>query len=249
MNRHFVSFRNALAFCSRIVPPAPFDADGQDMAKAVPWYPAAGITLGAIAALPAMFLPQNAAWISAWSYVLLLAWLTRGLHWDGLADLADACGSNATGERFWEILKDSRIGAFGVMALLFGVTGMVTVSHEVIKTGQCLPLILAPAFGRSMVIALGKLTKTHPASRLATLTQPGTHGKTATLSFAAALVVSCAGVGLISFLSAALFASLVLVTLGRIARNHGGSNGDFYGTAIITGEIALLLGSALQTTA
>lgn len=45
-------------------------------------------------------------------------WLTGGLHEDGLADLVDGLGGGYTRERVLEIMKDSRIGAFGVMALV-----------------------------------------------------------------------------------------------------------------------------------
>jgi adenosylcobinamide-GDP ribazoletransferase len=68
------------------------------------------------------------AWLVVWanlpplvSAVLLVglgAWLTRGLHLDGLADLLDGLGGGQTPERRLAIMKDSAIGAFGVIGLV-----------------------------------------------------------------------------------------------------------------------------------
>jgi len=68
------------------------------------------------------------AWLFLWgnlpplvSAVLLVAmgaWLTRGLHLDGLADLLDGLGGGQTPERRLAIMKDSAIGAFGVIGLV-----------------------------------------------------------------------------------------------------------------------------------
>jgi cobalamin synthase len=48
----------------------------------------------------------------------LLAWLTRGLHLDGVADLADGFGGSFEPARRLAIMKDSSTGAFGVVALV-----------------------------------------------------------------------------------------------------------------------------------
>ena len=80
--------------------------------------------------------PLLCAALAAWLWMALEAWSTRGLHWDGLADLGDASGSGAQGERFWAILRDSRLGAFGALHLLLAFGGMWLTVCWHIKAGQ-----------------------------------------------------------------------------------------------------------------
>lgn len=211
------------------------------LVEAVPFYPFVGALLGCLAAVPVFFAPAYAPW----AYPLILAWLTRGLHWDGLADLADACGSNAGGDRFWEIIKDSRIGAFGVMALVFGVTGQMAAAGSCAASGNVLALVLAPAYGRAMVIAFGRLTSPHPISTLAALIQPGMRSFPALAALILTLAAALLVLGPLSFLMAIALTTTVLAALVRIARRHGGGNGDFHGTAIILAETAVLLAGGM----
>lgn len=241
MSLFVTHLRDALAFCSRLVPAS---RDSAGLADAVPFYPAAGALLGLVAAIPTFFMTESLSWIAAWSYTLLLAWLTRGLHWDGLADLADACGSNASGERFWEIIKDSRIGAFGVMALVFGISGLTLAAQSCIATGKPHALILAPLFGRAMVIITGRLTVPHPVSTLAVLVHPGTRSPAAMVSLILSLSLWFFAADIHAFFLSALLVGTALAILTRIAAKHGGANGDFYGAAIIAGEIAALVACA-----
>lgn len=238
--------RNAIAFLSRLLPPSRPGSGGFDtaqLARAVPFYPPAGLILGAIACAP-LLLPLP-AWLAAWLYTGLLAWMTRGLHWDGLADFADACGSSATGERFWEIMKDSRIGAFGVMALVFGIGVQTVAAHACIEKGTFAPLLLAPAFGRSAVILFGRLVPSSPRSTLATLIQPGTQGFAATASLALAAAATAFFLGLPAFAAALAMTGAAVFPLRRAALFHGGANGDFYGTLIIATETAVLVSGYL----
>ncbi len=95
-----------------------------DFAASVPWFPVVGLVLGAVLTAPvALGLFAGVQWIAAWFVVVADLAATRGLHADGLADVADAWGSMARGERFFEILKDSRVGAFGVMGLFAAFSG------------------------------------------------------------------------------------------------------------------------------
>jgi adenosylcobinamide-GDP ribazoletransferase len=90
---------------------------GRGMALA----PFAGMLLGLVAAgvlLIVRYLSGSAP-LSAILAVGTLAWLTRGLHLDGLADLADGLGSRKPSERALAIMKQSDIGPFGVVTLIF----------------------------------------------------------------------------------------------------------------------------------
>ena len=90
-------------------------------------FPGVGVVVGAVAAavfalllalLPdTAFTPLVAAALSTVATVLL----TGGFHEDGLADVADGLGGGYTRERALEIMKDSRVGAFGAMALVLAL--------------------------------------------------------------------------------------------------------------------------------
>ncbi|MET8008104.1 adenosylcobinamide-GDP ribazoletransferase [Nonomuraea glycinis] len=86
---------------------------GQAMALA----PVVGLVLGAVAAL-ALLLPGPPLLRAALA-LGLLAVLTRGLHLDGLADLADGLGSGKPAPQALDIMKKSDIGPFGVLTLVF----------------------------------------------------------------------------------------------------------------------------------
>jgi adenosylcobinamide-GDP ribazoletransferase len=79
--------------------------------------PVVGLVLGAVAAL-ALLLPGPPL-LGAALALGLLAVLTRGLHLDGLADLADGLGSGKPAPQALDIMKKSDIGPFGVMTLVF----------------------------------------------------------------------------------------------------------------------------------
>lgn len=88
------------------------------MSAAVPWFPVVGAALGLIQAgtyvgLSEVVTPLLAAVLS----MAVLALITGAFHHDGLADMADAFGGGWTVEQRMEILKDSRLGTYGVAAL------------------------------------------------------------------------------------------------------------------------------------
>lgn len=94
-------------------------------------FPGVGWLVGLVAAVaygllllalpPSVFAPLVAAVLCTVATVLL----TGGFHEDGLADLADGLGGGGTRERALEIMKDSRVGAFGAMALVLALLAKV----------------------------------------------------------------------------------------------------------------------------
>ncbi len=93
------------------VPGAPHVAPG----AAAAWYPVAGACIGLFAAL-AWHTPLQAA-----AAIVAAVVLTGGLHEDGLADVCDAVRAGRSRERMHEILKDSRIGAYGAIAIVLSI--------------------------------------------------------------------------------------------------------------------------------
>ena len=87
------------------------------------WFPWVGALLGLVfwgawAGFSRM-LPAPAA---AALLLALTVWVTGGLHLDGLADTADGLGGGQhPGGRAWRIMKDSRVGAFGVISLILAL--------------------------------------------------------------------------------------------------------------------------------
>lgn len=116
----FLAAKIAIAFLT-ILPvrlPAELPADG--LRRSGAFFPLAGWLIGGFLA--------GSGWLCLWFslpplvcavlLVALSAWLTRGLHLDGLADLLDGLGGGQTPERRLAIMKDSAIGAFGVIGLV-----------------------------------------------------------------------------------------------------------------------------------
>ena len=93
------------------------------MHAAVWSYPLVGACLGMIAALVYAFLIAIGcpAPLSAAVSLSALVLLTGGLHEDGLADTADGLGGAQTKERALDIMKDSRVGSYGVIALVLSI--------------------------------------------------------------------------------------------------------------------------------
>ncbi|WP_235775290.1 MULTISPECIES: adenosylcobinamide-GDP ribazoletransferase [Paenibacillus] len=119
MRQWLASLIVALQFLTRLPIPVRVDYNKHHVSRSLLFYPLSGAVIGAIVSLAAALLPHEAAPLSA--AVLLLAWamLTGGLHLDGLMDTADGIGSHRPREQMLEIMKDSRVGAMGVLAAIF----------------------------------------------------------------------------------------------------------------------------------
>lgn len=109
------------AFRTLTILPIP-GKDAERMASALPWFPIVGLTLGLIVYSSASAVDYAAShkWPEVTAFTALVAgiFLTRGFHLDGLSDWADSFGSITDKKRMLEIMKDSRVGVFGVLALI-----------------------------------------------------------------------------------------------------------------------------------
>ena len=139
------------------------DITPADLAGSFLWYPAVGLLLGACLVAAASLLQTGPPLLIAVLLTALLAILTRGLHLDGLADLADGIGGGYTPERRLEIMKDSRTGAFGALALIFAVLLKSAALYTLVLAHCWSALLLAPVMSRFAMV-LGAYQMPHARS-------------------------------------------------------------------------------------
>ncbi len=237
-------FLLALSFCTGLAPARM--ACGRDLGASMFWFPAVGGVLGLALAMPHWLgvLPES-SWIAAWLLLALNVYLTRGLHWDGLADVIDGWGSNAHGEKFWQVLKDSRAGVFAVIGLVVGLLGQAVLFREMLHHNAPLALVWCPVLGRCAVPVLALLCRE--------MGRPGMGRDflaAARPSMLAPVLLAC-GIGALLLVSwkavivGVLLLGICIWRLHGLAQRQCGCNGDFLGAAIICGELAAGLGWAL----
>jgi adenosylcobinamide-GDP ribazoletransferase len=215
---------------------------------AIPWFPAAGLIIGALL-LPVGWLGGVFWGELALAALVVVAWgaVTGGLHLDGLSDTFDAVMSWRPRERKLEIMKDSRIGAMGAIALV-AVLLLKVVFLASAGAAWWQAALLAPVLGRWAdcygifffpAAAEGGLGRSfHEQVRrsdfvFATLTAAG----------AAALIAGVAG----------LIALLLVWGVAHLAarwwtRDLGGLTGDTYGALCEIGEVVAVAALAASLT-
>jgi adenosylcobinamide-GDP ribazoletransferase len=125
---------------------------GFDPVAMVAWFPAVGFLLGGILALiDALALGLWGAAAAAVIDVVALAAMTGAFHLDGLGDTADGLFSHRSRERTLEIMKDSRIGAMGVVAIV-SVLALKWAGISGLGSSRALLLVLVPAYGRCAIL-------------------------------------------------------------------------------------------------
>jgi adenosylcobinamide-GDP ribazoletransferase len=215
--------------------------------------PVAGAVIGAIggAVLVAALAAGLGPFVSAALAVAALTLVTGAFHEDGLADTADGFGGGTTPERRLEIMRDSRIGAFGGAALVlaFGLRiaalaelagrldpaaliGAVVLAAAVSRcAGLVLMMRLAPARMSGSSYAVGQ-----PTAATFLVAWTGAIGIGLLLGLATALPFGGIALGLALAVAGALF----MVRLAR--RLIGGHTGDVAGATQQVAEIAAYLG-------
>jgi adenosylcobinamide-GDP ribazoletransferase len=142
----------ALQFLTRIPLPVQCEVNDHSLKWALRFYPFAGGTIGVV--LSVFFLLFSdifPLYIVALGILSLWLFLTGGLHVDGFMDVADAVGSNGNVEKKQEIMKDSRVGSFAVIALFFLLAWKCIVLFEllrIVEEGLWLYLLLIPILAR-----------------------------------------------------------------------------------------------------
>lgn len=137
----------SLQFLTRFPVPIACEVNEGSMKWALRFFPFAGLIIGCFLSLIYIVLSPIFP-NTIMTVVLLSAWVyaTGGLHLDGWMDVADALGSNAPLERKYEIMKDSRVGSFAVIAVIFLFALKSVFLYEILAMADELLIILALLF-------------------------------------------------------------------------------------------------------
>lgn len=236
----------ALMLLTRLPLPTLPKAWFQYQAQAAWAFPLAGLAI----ALPACGAATLAIWLGLSTSIaagLMLAvqiLLTGAMHEDGLADTADGFWGGFTPERRLEIMKDSQIGTYGVVALILTVGLRWLALTALISQVGVWPMLAVATLSRvTMPILMVTLPNARSAGLSHSVGRPNTAALTIGFGFALLFSLLLIGSTIISVL-----AGMALTTfgLGLLARAKiGGQTGDVLGTsqqiAELTGLLILLV--------
>jgi adenosylcobinamide-GDP ribazoletransferase len=228
----------AVQYFTRLPVPAWVGHDQALLDDSVRYFPAVGLLVGAIGA--AVLVAAAAVWPMTVAIVLsMMATLvvTGAFHEDGLADAVDGLGGSLDRGRVLEIMKDSRIGAFGAIALVLVLllkfatlstlpvrlaAPVLVLGHAVSRLGSVFIMATLP-YVRDTIDSRAK-----PLIRSVSMTSIVTASITGLLPLA---VLPLVGVG-----GGAAVAAVAVICRGYFKRRLGGYTGDCLGAVQQLGE-------------
>lgn len=245
----------ALIFLTRIPLRSPAAAEPAALARAAWCFPLVGLAVGSasLVVLSAGLWIGLPPWVAALLGLAASLSVTGALHEDGLADMADGFGGGWTGDRRLEIMRDSRLGSYGAIALFLSLAlraaalaALAAADAAVLATA----LLSAHVAGRALIPTVMATT---PLAR-----RDGQSASAGQASCSAAAVSLFLGAGLLCLAAlptfgdpsfvlwfvflAVLLLALVFFAIRAVARRAiGGYTGDVLGGLEQCGEIAVLL--------
>jgi adenosylcobinamide-GDP ribazoletransferase len=244
--------RAAIMLLTRIPAGGVVSAAGRQWAAG--WIPLVGAVLGGIGALLlAVLQPRLGGHLGAAVTIGLLLLLTGAIHEDGLADTADALGGGRDRERVIAILKDSRIGTYGALALVLCLLVRIDSLAQLQARAPAAYLLAAVLSRASMVWLMAALPYVTPANvaRSADLVmlRPGAVALASVTALGTVAVVYALGWLSTPALATAVAtcAAITLLSGWRFYARLGGVTGDFLGAAEQLGEVGILMAVLLAS--
>ncbi len=245
------AFWQAVGFLTRF--PVPKRAQTLEGWEGSPkFYPLVGLLLGAAiwlaGCLGGWLFGQVSLPLVAVVVVAFWVYATGALHLDGWMDLADGLGSQRSRERTLEIMKDSRVGAMGVVAAIVLILLKVAAVQQLAAAGALAAIAVIPAMARAALLAAIRF---FPYIQQQGLGSGLRAGVTPAVLLVNGLLVAAASFGFADWRGVVVFVfALLAVWLfgSYITRRLGGFTGDVYGALIEGAEtLALLALLALMT--
>ncbi len=150
----------SLQFFTRIPINIPVDFKGENIRYSIFFLPLIGLIIGGLSTLVFSFFGRYSLLIGSFLGVLTSIIITGGLHLDGLSDTFDGFLSNSERDRTLEIMRDSRIGAFGVLSMIILILFKIILLYSL----EALPIGIVLSFINSR-ISMAWLMSTKEAAR------------------------------------------------------------------------------------
>ncbi len=241
------SFWAALRFLTILPIPATWGDSEKALAQGVRWFPLIGLLIGALAFV---LVGHLQAWVPlpllAALAVLLLVGCSGALHLDGLSDTADGFLSARPPARILEIMKDSHIGAMGVLAivavLLLKYAALLSVSPRALSP----TVLLMPLAGRTaMVLHLALLPYVRPQGLGTVFTHQSRPWFSAVIGILLLALTAWSTLGWAGLAAAGASILAALLLAAYFQRKIGGATGDTYGAVCELTELIPALTLAL----
>lgn len=242
-------FFTALQFFTRLPIPAWVGFDAAWLNQAARYFPLVGLVVAALTAaaylLAASVLPAPVAVVISTAVGI---YATGAFHEDGFADMCDGFGGGTSAARVLEIMKDSRIGAYGAIGtvVMFGLKCTTLASLTPAATVGAL-LVAHPAsrlMAASLIWQMAYAREEGKAKPLAHTMRTGEFAIAAISTLAIVAAVMATGlIGAAALGAGLLAAALATLWLARLfARRLGGYTGDCLGAVQQLSEVAIYLG-------
>lgn len=244
----------AIQFFTRLPMPSWVGHSAQQLEQAARYLPLVGVIVGTIAAATLWLSSQALPLPFAVALSMVASILVTGaFHEDGLSDFADGIGGGHSKEKALAIMKDPRVGAYGVIALVLALLlkfeALVALCTEHSLTLGAATLVAAHSISRLMAISL-MLTQDYVREDDSARARPAAQ-RMGTAGFSVALITAISTLAILGVAGAS--AASMLAAFGaalamrawiawRLKKRLGGYTGDCLGALQQLGELAFYLG-------
>ena len=235
-------FLTALRFLTVIPLPWRHEVDPEELGRSLGYFPLVGIIIGLILAglnwLLRLIMPS--AVVDALLIVSMVA-ISGALHLDGFVDTCDGIAGHKTPEERWQVMHDSRAGAFGIIGVILLLMVKYVSLISVPQTLLMATLVLMPVLSRwTMVYAIFAYPYARP-SGLGKVFKQGASWQMLTIATLIALVITGA-LARLAGLAIIFGVWVIVVALSTyLKRKFAGLTGDTYGAINEVAEVCVLI--------
>ena len=237
-----MKFLAALSFLTVIPLPRRREVSPEQVGRSIGYFPVVGIIIGLILAglywLLRLVLPS--AVVSGLLLVCLVV-LTGGLHLDGFVDTCDGIAGHKTPEARWQVMRDSRAGAFGIVGVCCLLIVKYVSLNSVPDSLMMMTLVLMPVVSRwAMVYAVFAYPYARPSGLGKVFKEMASRRRLAiaTLVALAVAIPWFRLAGLVIMLGVWI---IVVAMAAYLKRKFSGLTGDTYGAINEVAEVGVLI--------